>query len=406
MTSGGAPDVLIVGGGVIALTLAERFVREGASVRVVEADQVGAGASGAAAGMLAPLGEAQLESAAGRALFRLGLTSLDLFESLCLRLRDETGIDPEYEASGRLEWATTDAEFARISSQQGALLAALQAMPNGAREGARRVERCDPEALSTFGLGATPIHQGGVYSPSEAHLRPPLFVRALAQAARAGGARIESGTRVQRMSVEGDRVLGVETSAGRISAGCTIVAAGVATPEILGRDFCRRGGVAIEPVRGQILSLLAPLPAMKTIAWAGGVYFVPKRDGSWVIGATEERVGFDRRVTAAGTAWLLSRAIAAMPDLAEASFGEAWAGLRPVSLDRRPYVGAIPGQEGLIVASGHGRNGVLLAPVTAQIVCDRVQGKAVSADAATLEPEPTRGGSELEANRVRPADGE
>jgi glycine oxidase len=132
------------------------------------------------------------------------------------------------------------------------------------------------------------------------------------------------------------------------------------------------------PVRGQILSLEAPLPPRppsQSIVWSDDVYFVPKRDGSWVVGATQESVGFDRRVTAEGIRWLLDRAEAVFPSLADASFGRAWAGLRPVSQDGVPWIGAVPGLDNLHLATGHGRNGVLLAPITAELIRDGLLGK-------------------------------
>jgi glycine oxidase len=169
-----------------------------------------------------------------------------------------------------------------------------------------------------------------------------------------------------------------------------VLAAGVWSPELLAssngaaNDETR---LPIEPVRGQILSLESPLPAMQSIGWAPGIYFVPKRDGSWVVGATQERVGFDRRVTAAGIAGLLGDAIRVFPCLGDATLVRTWAGLRPVSADGLPAVGRMPGWEGLYVAAGHGRNGVLLAPITARLLADLLLGKTTAIGAeGWLEP--------------------
>jgi glycine oxidase len=181
-------------------------------------------------------------------------------------------------------------------------------------------------------------------------------------------------------------VVGVEASGGTIRADLTILAAGVWTPALLGADGRSQARLPIEPVRGQILSLEAPLPRTQAISWSKDVYFVPKRDGSWVVGATLERVGFDRRVTAGGVAWLLEKARSVFPGLADACFGQAWAGLRPVSVDGLPSIGALPGLEGLLVAAGHGRNGVLLAPITARLIADEWLGKARPDAARALSP--------------------
>lgn len=385
-----ATDVLIVGGGVVALAIAESLASEGAAVRLIEAEAVGSGASGAAAGMLAPIAEARLGEAAvasGVESLRLGLESLKRFDPLCQRLREETGIDPEFERSGRLELAEHGPASDRLRARKEEFETAARGFDPLLSSS---LELCDRKAIESFEGCPDERFTTGIYSHSEAHVRPPLLVRALASAARQRGARIDSGVRAHGLRRAGDRVLGVESSEGMLSAGLTVMAAGVSTPALLGAEIVARGGIEIAPVRGQILSLEAPLPAMKTICWADDVYFVPKRDGSWVVGATEERVGFDRRVTASGVHWLLSRAARVFPDLGNASFGTAWAGLRPVSRDGRAYVGPIPGLDGLIIASGHGRNGVLLAPVTAQIVCDLWQGKASGTLARTLYPGSSR----------------
>jgi glycine oxidase len=139
-------------------------------------------------------------------------------------------------------------------------------------------------------------------------------------------------------------------------------------------------------VRGQILSLEAPEPPLRTIVFGGGVYLVPRRDHSVVVGATQEKVGYDCRVTAEGVAQLLSAAPGLVPALARSSFLSAWAGLRPATPDHLPLVGAVPGAEGLLIAAGHFRNGVLLAPITARLVSDLVRGKALPADAEALRP--------------------
>jgi glycine oxidase len=148
----------------------------------------------------------------------------------------------------------------------------------------------------------------------------------------------------------------------------------------------------IEPVRGQIVSLDAPSPAFAPIVWAGDTYLVPKRDGSLIVGATEERVGFDCRVTARGVCGLLASATALMPSLGRTSFRSAWAGLRPATPDGLPLIGAVPGVEGMWVAAGHHRNGVLLSPVTGELVADAVEGKGLPPDAAAFSP--TRFGSQ------------
>jgi glycine oxidase len=200
-------------------------------------------------------------------------------------------------------------------------------------------------------------------------------VEALARAAAKHGARIEAGEAVEGLVREGQRVVGVETRAGSIPAGRVVLCAGSWTPA------CAAGtgaAVPVTPVRGQIVSLADAAPPLRAILWGAGAYLVPKRDGSVVVGATVERVGFDRRVTAAGVRELLEAAFALAPGLACASFREAWAGLRPDTPDHLPLIGPVPGVPGLVLAAGHYRNGVLLAPATGELVADGVLGRGWS----------------------------
>ena len=373
-------DLIIVGGGVIGVSIAERLALEGLSVALIEADAIGAGASGAAAGMLAPLGEAQ----GGGPLLDLGLQSLALFDPLCARLKEEAGIDPEFERSGLLEVALDQAEWARLKAKRAFFGAAQStwALPPG-------LELLDGQAVREAERALTPAVLGGLFSPQEAHLRPPLFVRALAQSAMDKGVVIETGVRAERLLRDGRRVIGVQSSAGRIEAEQVVLAAGPWSARLLEASGLAADGhsaLPVEPIRGQIIQLDPPLPGCRSLCWAPGIYTVPKRDGSWVVGATEEAVGFDRRVTAEGIASLIERVCAVFPGLGEASFGRAWAGLRPVSQDGLPWVGPWSGCEGLFVAAGHGRNGVLLSPVTAQLIAEATLGKAPIPAAHPLSP--------------------
>ncbi len=358
-----------MGGGVIGMAIADALAAEGPAIRVVEAEAVGSGASGAAAGMLAPIGEADLDSP----LLQLGLESLGRFEPLCGRLREETGIDPEYERSGLLHVARAGPEVEALAARYRATRDAAAAQSWVI---APELEWLDEPALRQAEGDLAPELVAGLFSPNESHLRPPLLVRALEASCRSRGVRIDSGVRVDRLLLDRDRVIGVESSAGVIHADVTVLAAGVWTPALLARDGLSPACAAIEPVRGQMLVLEAPLPTIESICWSSDVYFVQKRDASWIIGATQERVGFDRRVTAEGVSWLLERAQRVFPGVADGTFNRAWAGLRPVSGDGLPWVGPVPDREGLLIAAGHGRNGVLLAPITAELIVDTLLGQA------------------------------
>jgi len=358
-------DVLILGAGVIGLSLADALAHEGLRVRVLDADRVGGGASGAAAGMLAPITEVLVHrgGAPDDPLLPLGLESLSRFESLSRRLRGETGIDIELERSGLWHPVSSEAERAEAAAGYARL---------GERAGA--VEWLSGRALAKAAPGFAETIRGAFFSPLECHLRPPLLVRAQAASQRARGGEIEEGVAAHCVQTARGRIEGVETSAGPRRAASVVVASGPWTSAIV-RDVAPAPLAEVEPVRGQILAFEPPLPAVREIVFARDTYCVPKRDGSWVIGATEERVGFDRRVTAEGVALLLERARALFPAIEEATFVRAWAGLRPVSTSGWPQVGAVPGVDGLYVAAGHARNGVLLAPITAERLRDVLLGK-------------------------------
>jgi len=352
-----APDVVVVGGGAIGCSAAWHLARAGVSVTLLERGELAGQASGAAAGMLAPYGEAD---GAGPFL-DWGLRSLARFEGLAHELREDSGVDPEFVRSGILRVAT-DA-------------AAAEALQRRGREHGDALEWLAPEELRSLAPSVTHAAEGALWSETEAHVRSPLLTRAFARAAEARGARVEEGIPVVGLRREGGRVVGVETPTGSRPAGAVVLCAGSWTGSA-GSWLAPEFVVPIAPVRGQIVSLEAPPQSFSTIVWgAGGAYLVPKLDGTIVVGATTERVGFDRRVTAAGVSDLLQAAQALVPQLAGAGFRGAWAGLRPESPDGLPLVGPVPAVDGLLLAAGHYRNGVLLSPVTGQWIADGVLGK-------------------------------
>lgn len=367
-------DAIVVGGGAVGCSVAWHLAREGLRVLLLERGELAAEASGAAAGMLAPVGEAADDPA--DPILVWGLRSLAGFTELCEALRAASGVDPELEPSGLLRLASDDASARRLRARADALGAAhdlgLEWLD------ARAVHDAEPRLARDV--------VGGLWSPREAHVRSPLLARAFAGSAAALGARVACGVAVSGLEREGDRVTGVRTGAGVYAAGHVVLCTGAWAGELagwLGGAFAP----PVFPVRGQICSLDAPQPPPRSILWRDSLYLVPKRDGSLVMGATEEDAGFDRRVTAAALAGLLEDARALVPELGGASFRHGWAGLRPATPDRLPLVGAVPGLGSLWLAAGHYRNGVLLSPVTGRLVADLLLGKALPDDAAPFAPE-------------------
>jgi glycine oxidase len=361
------PDVIIVGGGVIGCSVAYSLAREGLTVTLFERDHLGAHASGAAAGMLAPI----CESSGSGPFFEFGVHSLSLFAELVPEVRDLSGVDPQYLPSGILRVAGSEAEAQHLQAQ-AARLADYGLEWLGPSEAREREPRLTPDLY------------GALWSPQEGHVYSPLLTRAYAGAAVRLGARVETAAPVLGLIREGNRIYGVKTAAGDQFTGHVVLCAGVWT------RFCvdwLGESLPLEPVRGQILSLDAPRPSFRSIVWGAQAYLVPKLNGAIVVGATEEHAGFDCRTTAAGIASLLAAAPQLIPSLADCTFRQAWAGLRPDTPDHLPAIGPIPGVDGLTLAAGHYRNGVLLSPATGQLAVDYVLQRTVPRFASAFLPQ-------------------
>ena len=339
------PDVVVIGGGVVGLSIAFALAVERASVMVLDAGAPGQ-ASAAAAGMLAPLAEAGREGP----FVPLVVESLRLWPLFADQLREETETALRIAGPGMLRIAQTPAE-------EVALCAAL--------DWQRRF------GLPLHHLNAAELHAlepalgtsacGGVLSPLERHVEPRLLIQALRFACVRRGVVIRPET-VTDFETGGGRVQAVQTEKTRISGGAYVITSG-AWSEALGLALGIR--FSIHPLRGQMLALgpLHPLPFEHTL-YARGGYLVPRADGRVVAGATEELVGFDPQTTDAGISSLATMAAALIPRLSEAPRHSIWAGLRPVSADGLPLLGRLPGWDNVHVAAGHGRNGILLAPLT------------------------------------------
>lgn len=368
-----AYDVVVVGGGIVGLACAYRLAVAGARVAVVERERPGGGASGAAAGILAP----GHEGAGDPVLRDLALRSYRLWPAFAAEVEAAAGI-----ATGFVERGEA------LLAEDDAAAEALRARAGDGPGAPRWLEPAElPPCLRAFRVAGALLH------PLGAHLEPPATVQALAAAFAARGTLLE-GAEVLDLAVHRGRgrrrVEAVVTQAGPLTAGTVVLAAGA-----FAGGLAARLGVSLPvvPVKGQILAVRTP-PALRD--WQEGllpvfatssVYMVPKRDGRTVIGATEEwDGGFDRAVTLGGLAWLASRAAALLPELAGAPLVTTWAGLRPGTPDRRPVLGPLPGYANVLVAGGHFRNGILLAPLTAQVIADLVAGRRPEVDLEPLDP--------------------
>jgi len=348
-------DVVIVGGGLIGCAIAREVAGRGRTVAVVERVQPGAEASTAAAGLLSP----QVESEEPGPFFDLALESRALHELWAQELTAETGSDVGYRRCGIL----------RCSFQENSSVARSREWQAQAGLAIEPVDAAG--AASRTGGRLAPDISEAVFFPDEAIVDSGLLTRAVAQSAERRGARILTETPVRRFRLEGNACVGVETDAGVLESASVVDAAGAWASFDAGLPFA----IPVEPVRGQMVELSSARD-LATVVQDDDVYLVPRRGGRVLVGATVERAGFRKQVTAHGMAGLLTAAIRLVPDLAQAQFVRAWAGLRPGTPDGLPILGLSP-ITGLFLATGHFRNGILLAPVTARRMADLLTGVEV-----------------------------
>jgi glycine oxidase len=342
--------VLIVGGGVMGCACAWELARHGLHVRVLEKSVPGAEASSAAAGILG----AQLEAAGPGPMLELSLLSRARYPRWARALKAETGIDIGFRASGLLSVAPDAAserrlaESARWQKKLGLELGVVKA---------RALHELEPA------LG--PKLRSALLFPREARLEPRLLLRALHIAAQRAGVEFQTGAYVRDLIVKQGRATGVSLEDGReLAARHVVVAAGSWTTLIGGLGLRPD---SVRPARGQIVELSTPAPLLKRVVFGPRCYLVPRDDGRMLVGSTLEFVGYRREVTARAVRDLLDAALELVPRLAEASLGAVWSNFRPYTDDELPLIGPAPIQ-GLLLATGHYRNGILLAPITAEIV--------------------------------------
>lgn len=359
------PDVLVLGGGVIGCAAALALRDRGLAVSVVDRGAPVSEASAAAAGILG----AQLEAHGPGPLADVLAEGRGLWRAFAEALGARSGVELGYREDGALVVCAGEAE---LEAAAGA--SAWQ------RAAGLPVERLDAAALRAcepaLGEAAGAIRFGG-----DGQVDPRRLGRALEIAcARAGVTFVSAQAR--RVLLDGGRALGAELDGARVSAGHVVVACGAWSALLEGAGLRPD---AVRPVRGQILVLEALPPPLRHVVFGDGGYLVPRADGRILVGSTEERVGFVKAVTAGGLARLAARAVRLVPALEGARAVDAWCGLRPESADGLPLVGATP-IAGLHVASGHYRNGILLAPLTAAWIAAGVLGERLPAHAAALAP--------------------
>jgi glycine oxidase len=372
-SSSTAADVVVIGGGAIGLAIAWRAAARGLRVTVLERDRCGGGTSHMAAGMLAPIAEV---TPGEEPLLELGLRSAREYPRFLDELAQDAGVeDLGYTTCGTLLVAR-DADEAEALERERALRERF----------GLAVERLLPSAARRREPGLAPALRLALDVPDDHAIDPRALTAGLAAAVRRCGGEVREGVSVQRLTVSGDRVTGVALADGsRAAAGAVVIAAGVWSGALAG--IAPGAMVPVRPVKGQIMRLHDPAgPGLLTrVIRMGSSYVVPRGDGRYVIGATSEERGFDVSVTAGAAFELLRDASELVPGVWEWELDEFAAGLRPATPDNLPAIG-VGAIDGLHWAVGHRRGGILLSPVTAELVVAGVTGESLPAGADAFAP--------------------
>lgn len=355
-------DAVVVGGGVIGCAVARELRARDLSVVVLERDRPGVHASWAAAGMLSPLAEAD-----GPGPFlRLLIAARERYPALARSLLAQTSIDIGYREDGTLLLALTDEDEAL-----------LEARWRWESEAGLPVERLDAAGARELEPTLSAEVRWALRFPDDHQVDNRKLAAALQQAAAGAGAELRRDARVKRIVVERGRAVGAELEDGEVVRGeAVVLAAGSWTGKIEGLPR----PVPVGPVHGQLLALDTHGHGPRHVIDTPRVYLVPRADGRLIVGATVEDRGFSTLVTGGATRALRKAAAEAIPELADADVLEVWSGLRPGTPDGRPIVGADPDVTNLFYATGHYRNGILLAPITGEAIAASIAGDPAPAE--------------------------
>ena len=372
-------DVLILGGGVIGLSLAYELSGNGLRVRVLERDLAGGQTSWAAAGILPPC---NFRMHAAPADWMAGFSN-QLHAEWSARLREETGIDNGYRRCGGIYVADSDTAMAEL----------LQTCERWRREGLTvkwlhgvDLDRAEPALAGAY--DRFPL-TGVALVAEESQIRSPRHLQALVAACRKRGVEISQGVEAYDFEVTGEKVKAVRTNSGSIAADKVVIACGAWSQNIAARlGF----SLPIKPIRGQIVLLNCGRPILSRLVNAGRRYLVSRDDGRVLVGSTQEDVGFDRRNTAEAVSELLQFATRLVPQLQAADIERCWTGFRPRGVDDLPYLGPAPGFENVYLAAGHFRAGLWQSTGTAVVISRLIRGEAPGVDLTPFRvgrPEPT-----------------
>jgi glycine oxidase len=359
-------DGVIVGGGIIGASIALEIGRPGMRLVILDRQEPGREASWAAAGMLSPAPD----SSASIPLVPLAQASLEMYAAFVEKIEGISGSTTGYRRDGTLEaFFGTGAETDRdelVAQHRRLGLEAEAICPAEAR-------RIEPEISREIG--------GAAWLRGEATVSPRELMQALLTACRERGVEVRSHNEVRQVCSAGNRATGVKTLREFVSAGCVVIAAGCFSHLLPGMARW----APTKPVRGQMAALRQTTGGLQRVLRSSRGYIVPREGGVVAVGSTLEDAGFEKKVTTGGIFKILAAALELAPHLADAEIIETWSGLRPDISDHLPVIGPAE-MEGLFFATGHYRNGILLAPITAKIVGELILRGRSSFDASAFSP--------------------
>jgi glycine oxidase len=356
-------DLLIIGSGVIGLTIARELRKRGVGkIRVLEKGQPGCEASWAAAGILAP----QVEADEDDEFFRLCYESNKTYSRFADELSDETGIDIELDRRGVL--------YAGFDGRDETEFEQRFAWQN---EAGLKVEKLSSSDIRNLEPNLSDSVRCGLLFPDDGQVENRKLTAALIAFAGAYDIEIDTGVEAKSVRPNGESIE-IMTDSDTYHAAIVVIATGAWTSLIeLGENALP---VEVKPIRGQMICY-RPTETFSRVVYSGRGYIVPRADGRLLVGATVEDTGFDKSVTADGIAGLRHIASEIAPTLENLGIIDQWAGLRPYASGGEPFIGEVPGMKNVFAAVGHYRNGILLAPITAKMIADRILGAAKANDA-------------------------
>jgi glycine oxidase len=359
-------DAVIAGGGVIGASIALELAGAGLHVALFDANQPGKEASWASAGMISPAPE----NLGSIPFMPISLASVALYPEFIRKVEELSGIDVGYRQDGAIDAlldGNVEEELSTVIALQHGV--GLRAEALNAQQ-AREMEPALSEAI-----------EAAIFRPDEASLDNRAFTEAVLKAAQRIGVKIFAGNGAKAIWKENGRCKGLILQNGQVEAKSTIIAAGCFSAQIEGVAAY----APVFPAKGQMIALRCETVEIRRVLWLEHTYLVPRNDGRIIAGSTIERTGFDRNVTAGGIKKILSEVLQLAPGLEKAQIEETWAGLRPDSPDHLPILGPTD-LDGLLIATGHFRSGILLAPITARLMREWICSQTVSVDWERFSP--------------------